>query len=953
MDFRRRTMILGSQYHHFLFYPSGLRCFIHDLITENAYSSQIRLSTIDEIRHCSMRHLITGPHIRHFLPELQQQIKRGYIPITPNPHAARALGASRHFLPLQQLALELLAQGTPPQTLISPVRAMQLVRQSIKIAVNPQDVDGTTQTWLSPIRELLKATPQLPDPQELPRPVQGLVQTAIAYQQKLRQQQQVDLAELYWRVLDVTPQNLDSDIPRQSLLIYGYFVPSWDEIRFIDGIAGDGSIFYLPSADLDGAAQSTEQIAFLQKNGWGIYENPAMIAADIGTQLGEAFAQPTRNPSLPTQAISAHCYPDQETEARHVLAQIKRLLNQGVRADEIVIVAAQDQTWGPILLDIAWELGIPLRLPYQIPLTETRLGAWLTQLVTVIDQHFPYELTCQLLQHPLSPKLDDQPWVAIRQSRPTTFTQWQAILQPDWLAWNHLQIPEKAQRQAWISQIKVILQGFKLRQNAAYWAKESVAYLSLEKGMDELGLGEKESLNWQEFKTEFLDSLTLLKTVAYPGREGIELHNLTSIMGAQYAQVFVLDMMEGKLPHPVNNDAVLDFYTRRQLSHHHLDLANAAELARQESLNFYYLLQTVTARLTLSYATIDRQGLTYANGEPSSYFERLGLIPIASDFSMVASPEMARQVYLRRSPSGEDPVLIQAARGYQVELAREKDLLSVEYPAHNGTVGIRFDTENHLFSASQLIQLGQCPFKWFAHKVLKLTEDDEPETILSAGLRGNLYHQVLELALTDWQDNPDLDLTDEDKLLEWFLAAEKQLEFPPLPAWPSRRTEHIQILKQAIQKPIFLPDGVEVIAIETQFKGEWQGLTITGRVDRIDRTPQGLTLIDYKTSSRAPKGVKNVDGDAKIDLQLPLYKAVAAPALFPHEPVYQTQYYSLTKGEDISPRKFPTETELNHVGDRLKQHLNEGDYPVQPDNQRQACRYCSYDAVCRVQPSRG
>ena len=137
-----------------------------------------------------------------------------------------------------------------------------------------------------------------------------------------------------------------------------------------------------------------------------------------------------------------------------------------------------------------------------------------------------------------------------------------------------------------------------------------------------------------------------------------------------------------------------------------------------------------------------------------------------------------------------------------------------------------------------------------------------------------------------------------------------------------------------------------MLVLETKFQGEWHGLKITGRIDRIDRTAEGLTLIDYKTSSSPPKGVKNAEGETKIDLQLPLYKAVAAPNLYPNEAVHKTLYYSLTKGKDISP-KPPCLEELNEVGDRLKEHLTKGSYPVQPDIKQNACEYCPYDSVCR------
>ena len=40
-------------------------------------------------------------------------------------------------------------------------------------------------------------------------------------------------------------------------------------------------------------------------------------------------------------------------------------------------------------------------------------------------------------------------------------------------------------------------------------------------------------------------------------------------------------------------------------------------------------------------------------------------------------------------------------------------------------------------------------------------------------------------------------------------------------------------------------------------------------------------------------------------------------------------------------------TSLIKVGDRLKAHLQTGNYPVEPDLKEEACRYCDYDIACR------
>jgi len=126
---------------------------------------------------------------------------------------------------------------------------------------------------------------------------------------------------------------------------------------------------------------------------------------------------------------------------------------------------------------------------------------------------------------------------------------------------------------------------------------------------------------------------------------------------------------------------------------------------------------------------------------------------------------------------------------------------------------------------------------------------------------------------------------------------------------------------------------------------EWHGLQVKGQVDRIDRTTTGITVIDYKTSGVTPPGVKDDTGKANLDIQLAVYQDAIAEK-YPEETINTAAYYSLTQQKTISrPKKDPAE--LAAFADKVKSHLEQGYYPVAPDRDRKACRYCNYDLVCR------
>ena len=143
----------------------------------------------------------------------------------------------------------------------------------------------------------------------------------------------------------------------------------------------------------------------------------------------------------------------------------------------------------------------------------------------------------------------------------------------------------------------------------------------------------------------------------------------------------------------------------------------------------------------------------------------------------------------------------------------------------------------------------------------------------------------------------------------------------------------------------FLPSDREVIARETEFKTQWHGLQVQGTIDRIDRTATGLTIIDYKTSSSIPAGVKDNTGKANLDIQLALY-IDAIEQSQPEIPVEKAVYYSLTKSKAMGRAKKNPEL-LAAFAERVKAHLEQGYYPVNPDRDCQACQYCAFDSVCR------
>ena len=140
-----------------------------------------------------------------------------------------------------------------------------------------------------------------------------------------------------------------------------------------------------------------------------------------------------------------------------------------------------------------------------------------------------------------------------------------------------------------------------------------------------------------------------------------------------------------------------------------------------------------------------------------------------------------------------------------------------------------------------------------------------------------------------------------------------------------------------------------MVALEQKFEATWRGLRVQGVVDRVDRADDGLQLIDYKTRASPPAGAKDGSGRTRLDVQLPLYLEAAAPTLFPAEPVADARYYSLSAARDLR-RPRSDDAALDELALRVRRHLEQGSYPVDPDWEHRACATCDFDALCRRGP---
>ena len=337
------------------------------------------------------------------------------------------------------------------------------------------------------------------------------------------------------------------------------------------------------------------------------------------------------------------------------------------------------------------------------------------------------------------------------------------------------------------------------------------------------------------------------------------------------------------------------------------------------------------------------------------------------------------------------------------------------------------------YSVSQLETYGECPYRYFSNRVLNLNITEEEETGLTNMEIGRLAHRILfefydrrrnASPLSKCKD-PDFDeavadlrriarghldteevqrhLNRADKLfwdieverligghgrtgiLPAFLEAERERDFEVHPRYfevefgPSVRSE---------------PTDPQLSSTEAIMVG---GVSLSGRIDRIELGNGMFVIGDYKTGSTTPKLNDILEGRS---LQLPLYVAVVEQLLKRQfssiqdfvddlEPVQGVGgvYYVLQEeseaelgigDKEFNKRAFEassrsgqllpnsryqiTNTDSDSDSNPIKsivdvavKHANQyvrsiakGDFQLTRHDKTKVCRYCSFKRICRV-----
>ena len=244
-------------------------------------------------------------------------------------------------------------------------------------------------------------------------------------------------------------------------------------------------------------------------------------------------------------------------------------------------------------------------------------------------------------------------------------------------------------------------------------------------------------------------------------------------------------------------------------------------------------------------------------------------------------------------------------------------------------------------SYSALDTFKQCPLKYKYQVIDKIKAPKTKEAVF-----GSALHEALEWFHKQTPVSPTL-----DELLNKF----KEI-------WPKDNSpfsededmiyfsEAIKILKNYYENYLKIKDNFSVLGAETRFEvilenpqNKEEKCLLTGIIDRVDKTKDGIEVIDYKTTKKLPS-----QEDIHNSMQMSLY-CLGVINRWPQftekgiENIKLTLYY-LKHQETIST--FRTQEQLNKVQEHVWTKLKEIETSKFEPLPSVLCDWCGYKKIC-------
>ena len=551
--------------------------------------------------------------------------------------------------------------------------------------------------------------------------------------------------------------------------------------------------------------------------------------------------------------------------------------------------------------------------------------------------------------------------------------------------------------------------------------------------------------NLATFIEEVRRSLSSQSTVLGAGdRGGLRVLEATDVRGLRFRVVFIAGLVEGGFPLRASRDWIYPHEERERLKRYGLSLEDIspATLLKEEHY-FYQAACRATERLYLSrplqladdsetvasYYIDELRRAVWPARIAAETIRRdyegnsLDKVSTASELNVALVRQQERHMHRGEKhellPQPRIKRLLTLARNdgclsssalRRIEIERER--AGPRFGPYDGEI-----TDPHLLallnkrfgadfvhSASGLSTYGNCAYRFFGQRVLKLEPRGEAALDLQAIDAGKLLHDILrrffEQHRRQWL--PELDreaLQQELRELADRVFDEHERVVPPLnkQIWKIDREirkilldqvllYELEIQQQAADAgvvPAYFevafggmkssardPDSTDkpLELTRATFVGE-ETIKVSGQIDRVDVAGDNtLIAYDYKLSTGSTKD----DIKSGRSLQLPIYLEALERVLLPDHPIAGGGYYVIRGGNERRNKGLHRASTVHYsgignraggvIGDDEWQQIRDdviakiwdfldrmraGQFGVDPSEKEKTCRFCDFAAVCR------
>ena len=428
------------------------------------------------------------------------------------------------------------------------------------------------------------------------------------------------------------------------------------------------------------------------------------------------------------------------------------------------------------------------------------------------------------------------------------------------------------------------------------------------------------SMNWQEFRGWLGRTLERFTFIPAASSSSVRLMTLAQSALQQFDAVIIAGCSAEQLPGAPAAQAFFNQSVRRELG------LNTWRQSLQLKLHQFCRALEAAPQILLSYCQEQ-------NGEPVAAAPWLELIDVFHHNAYTTSLQ--------------DDTLIQWLQSDDQQAA----VITVERPASRPAPALPAARIPKDWTASSQQRLIDCPYRFFAADGLGLSAQEEIKQALEKADYGEYVHRILQAfhggvdhLPGPWRQTLSAStLPQASRLLHEISEAvfanaveENLLARGWLKRWLAYIPRYLDWQKQRQSR-------WQVRAVEQKRQHERaSGITLKGRIDRVDVGDGELAIIDYKTGA-TPRQQAVESGEA---VQLPSY------ALLYDEPVSRVEYLQFDQQDVIDKVHLASEElqDLAHAtGERLDRlYASLHDAAALPAwGDADVCRYCEFDGLCR------